>query len=98
MAVAQKTYPHSREFVLNVANEIVEMHKARLTDYDEERLSFTTEMYGQITHYQFRVTKLPKGGSAVEVSSDTDGDSGNRQVSLILAMFDNILSSFSEAL
>lgn len=98
MTVAQKTYPQNQAFVLNVANDIVEMHKAKVTGYDDERLDFSVEMYGQITNYRFRVTKLPEGGSLVEVSSSTEGQSGDKQVSLIFAMFDNILSPFSEKL
>jgi hypothetical protein len=81
----------------NLANDIVEMYKAKVTRDDDEQFSFITMMYGQKTSYLFRFEKQPEG-CLLSIGTNGEDRSADRRVSFMFSIADNMLASFMEPL
>jgi hypothetical protein len=97
MAERKKLYPYHPMILYNLANDIVEMYKAKVTRDDDEQFSFVTRMYGQKACYLFRFEKQPEG-CLLSIGTDGDGGSAERRVSFMFSIADNMLASFIEPL
>ena len=95
MAEEHKAYPYSSVLLYNLACDIVEMYKAKITEDTTERFGFTTEMYGKKANYLFHISKQQDGCLlSIEipgVDNDTDG-----QISFMFAIVDNMLAQLRD--
>ena len=92
MAEVGKKYPHSSGLLYNLACDIAEMHKAKVTTDTVELVCFTTEMYEQKTDYQFHLTQQPDG-CLLSIETPGEGDLPNQKLSLMFAIADNMLGA-----
>ena len=94
MAVLEKKYTCKSVILLNIVYDIAEMHKAKVTRLDRERLLIDTEMYGIRTEYVFRIAPLPTG-TLVSVATECQDASADRLIQLMFAILENMLSAFT---
>jgi len=94
MAEVRKGYQQSTGMLLNVANDIVEMYKAKVTVDDGEQFGFDTEMYGKNTSYLFRVTET-SDGCLLSVETPEEGDKAEQHLSFMLSIVDNMLATLT---
>ena len=92
MAEAQKEYPYSLTLLYNLACDIVEMYKAKITKNTTEYFNFITEMYGQKTNYFFHISKHTGGCT---LSIETEGKDADQQISFMFSIVDNMLAQIS---
>ena len=92
MAEMQKVYRHSAVMLLNVANDIVEMYKAKVTVDDGEQFGFDTEMYGKNTSYYFRMSEIPDG-CLLSIVTPEEGDKAEQHLFFMLSIVDSMLTT-----
>jgi hypothetical protein len=95
LAVARKKYPYKPLILYNLANDIVEMYKAKITLEDGERFGFNTDMYGKKTEYMFRMTKQPDG-CLLSIATDGEDEKAARRLSFMFSIVDNMLAPLVE--
>ncbi|MDR1131818.1 MAG: hypothetical protein LBL15_05320 [Oscillospiraceae bacterium] len=96
MAGAQKLYRQNAVLLYNLACDIVEMYKAKITQDDVARFAFDTAMYGQKTHYLFRIETQPDG-CLLSIETEGEDESAERRVSFMFSVVDNMLAQYRES-
>ena len=91
MANIQKKYPHSSGLLYNLACDIVEMYKAKVTEDKAGRFGFTTEMYGQRTDYLFQIKKQ-EDGCLLLIETEGEDEQSDKQLSFMFSIVDNMLA------
>ena len=92
MAVIERFYPVSPEYLLNAVYDVAEMRKAKVTKTPEENsevseVEFVTEMYQIKTSYLFRLLRETKG-TTLTVESGGDEKNALRDVQLMFTVLD----------
>ena len=91
MAEAQRKYPYSSVQLYNLACDIVEMYKARITEDKAGRFGFTTEMYGQSTEYLFRIERQ-EGKCLLSIKTGGEDEQSGKQLTFMFSIVDNMLA------
>ena len=97
MAYAQKKYPQSSGLLYNLACDIVEMYKAKVTEDKTGRFGFTTHMYGQRTDYLFQIEKQ-EDGCLLSIKTEGEDEQSGKQLSFMFAIVDNMLAQLPASL
>ena len=95
MAEAKKTYPYSSVLLYNLACDVAEMYKAKVTEDKAGRFAFTTEMYRQKKKYIFDISEQP-GGCLLSIATPGDGEQNEQDISFMFGLVDNMLAQFPE--
>ena len=98
MAVIEKLYPYSTEFLLNAIYDINEMRKAKAIklpgkEPDIAEVEMITDMYTVKKTYLFRLTR-DKDGTMVEIESDDSARSAEQSVHFMLTVLDGMVEPF----
>jgi hypothetical protein len=101
MAGMHKQYRQSPLLLYNLANDIVEMYKARVTQDDGEHLGFVLDMYGKKTDFLFCITELKdrkdrSDGSDMYIETQGEGQKTEQKLTFMFALVDNMLASLNE--
>ena len=92
MANAKKAYPYTPVLLYNIACDIAEMYKAKITEDKVDRFSFITEIYGLKTKYIFLIEKQTEG-CVLSVESEGDDEQAEKQLLFMLSIVDNMLTT-----
>jgi hypothetical protein len=95
MAEAQKLYPQNEVLLYNLACDIAEMCKAKITRDEVERFAFDTTMYGQKTSYLFRI-KRQADGCLLSIETEGEDESAGRRVAFMFSVVDSMLVQCGE--
>jgi hypothetical protein len=95
MAEARKLYRQNEVLLYNLACDIAEMCKAKITRDEVERFAFDTTMYGRKTSYLFRIEKRPDG-CLLSIETEGEDESAGRRVSFMFSVVDNMLAQCRE--
>ena len=96
MAEAKKEYPYSSVLLYNLACDIVEMYKAKITQDRSEHFGFITEMYGQETSYIFCIKEQPDG-CLLSIETEGENAEADKQLSFMFSIVDNMLARLPES-
>ena len=83
----ERRYPASREYLLNIVCDIIEMHNGKNVTSDTHggKIGFTVRMYGMRRRYEFEVVGEGEG-CLVRLSTDGGGSAEARQRQMFALM------------
>ena len=98
MAVTQRVYPYTPEFLLNAIYDIREMRKAKaiklpVKNPDVAEVEMITDMYTVKQTYLFRLTR-GKAGTVVEIESNDSTENAAHSVGFMLSVLDAMIEPF----
>lgn len=91
--VEERAYPVSREYLLNIISDIIELQHGKETGSDTTKgvIRFSTAMYRSWYSYSFTIYAA---GGEYRVRLETDGekDSDRQRVLQMFALFESLMS------
>ena len=94
MAEAQKLYQQSVALLYNLAADIAEMYKAKVTADYGEWFGFETVMYKRKNRYVFRFSKQADG-CMLTIAADGGDEQAAQRVSFMFAIVDGMISTLN---
>ena len=98
MAVTEKFYPDTTEFLLNAIYDIQEMRKAKAIkrpgkEPDIAEVELVTDMYAVKKTYLFRLTRS-ESGTMVKIEADDGAENAEQSVRFMLNILDGMIEPF----
>ncbi len=89
---AERCYPVSREYLLNVVNDIIELQKAQniTSDTSQGKIGFSVQMYGFHHQYDFAIRK-EDGRCHVALTTDGDTAQDQKRLGRMFSLLENLM-------